>query len=333
MKVLYIGGTGIISSACVARSVALGHEVFLLRRGVSDSYAPAPGTQTILGDVRGDEATLSEALKAHQFDVVCDFLAFQPVHIERAVRLFSGRCGQYVFVSSASCYQRPLENYRVTEETPLANAHWQYSRDKIACEAVLKEQSTLPWTVVRPSLTFGEANIPLVLNSWTQPWTVAKRMRESREVILPGDGSSLWGITWNEDFALGFCGLLGRSDALEEAFHIATDEVLTWKQIFTQAAHALGVEPKLVPIASELLIAHQPDWEGTLLGDKAVSIVLDNSKIRKFVPEFAVKTTWAEGVARSVAWFDADDSRKTVDAALDAKYDAILTAYRKAFPR
>jgi nucleoside-diphosphate-sugar epimerase len=332
MKLLFVGGTGIISSACVARAVALGHEVYLLRRGVSDSYAPAPGTHTIIGDIRGDEAALEAALAGHEFDAVCDFLTFLPAHIERALRLFAGRCGQYVFVSSASCYQRPLMHYRVTEETPLENAHWQYSRDKIACEALLREQSALPWTIVRPALTFGEANFPLVLNSWTLPWTVAKRMREGREVIVPGDGSSLWCITWNEDFAIGFVGLVGRRDALSEAFHITTDEVLTWNQIFTQAAQALGVEPKLVPIASELLIAHYPDWAGTLLGDKAVSVVLDNAKIKRFVPEFRAKTTWAEAVARSVAWYDADDSRKVIDDALDATFDTILSAYRKAFP-
>ncbi|MGC4044609.1 MAG: NAD-dependent epimerase/dehydratase family protein [Armatimonas sp.] len=332
MKLLFIGGTGIISSACVARAVALGHEVYLLRRGVSESYAPPLGTHTITGDIRGDEAALQSALAGHNFDVVCDFLAFLPEHIERALRLFQGKCQQYVFVSSASCYQRPLAHYKVTEETPLENAHWQYSRDKIASEKLLTAQSELPWTIVRPSLTFGEANIPLVLNSWAKPWTVAKRMREGKEVIMPGDGSSLWGVTWNEDFAVGFVGLLGREDTLSEAFHISTDEVLTWKQLFLQAGQALGVEPKLVPIASELLIAHHPDWEGTLLGDKAVSIVLDNSKIKKFVPEYQATTKWADAVARSVAWYDAEESRKTIDEAIDAKYDAILAAYRKAFP-
>ncbi len=332
MKILFIGGTGIISSACVARAVALGHEVYLLRRGVSASYAPTPGTHSLLGDIRGDENALQATLSGHTFDVVCDFLSFTPAHIERAAGLFAEKCGQYVFVSSASCYERPLRHHRVTEETPLGNAHWQYSRDKIACEKLLSGQSGLPWTVVRPSLTFGAANFPLVLNSWTRPWTVAQRMREGQEVIVPGDGSSLWSITWNEDFALGFCGLLGRSETLGEAFHISTDEVLTWRQLFEQAAEALGVIPKLVPIASELLIAHNPDWEGTLLGDKAVSIVLDNSKIKRFVPDFQAKTTWKDAITRSVTWYDADDSRKTIDEALNHKFDTILKAYRKAFP-
>ena len=332
MKVLYIGGTGIISSACVRRSVALGHDVFLLRRGLSASYEAPGEVTTLLGDIQGERAALTSVLSGHTFDAVCDFLAFTPEDIQRDTELFSGRCGQLVFVSSASAYAKPPPTYRVTEETPLENRHWQYSRDKIAAEAFLQNQSQLPWTIVRPSLTYGEANIPLVLGSWKHPWSLAKRIREGRPVIVPGDGESLWGITWNADFALGFCGLLGRSDALGEAFHIATDEVMTWNALFQQAGAALGREPNIVHIASDWLARFHPEWEGTLLGDKARSVVLDNGKIKRFVPEFSARTTWAEGVARSVAWLTADPSRQTLDSAHDALYDAALGKYQQGTP-
>ena len=332
MKVLYIGGTGIISSACVRRSLALGHDVFLLRRGVSASYEAPGEVTTILGDVTGDRSALEKSLAGHEFDAVCDFLAFGPENIQRDIALFAGRCGQLVFVSSASAYQRPPPTYRVTEETPLQNRHWQYSRDKIAAEELLRSQTEIPWTIIRPSLTYGEANIPLVLGSWKHPWMLARRIREGRPVIVPGDGESLWGITWNADFALGFCGLLGEPQALGEAFHIATDEALTWNALFAQAGAALGREPNVVHIASDWLAAFRPEWEGTLLGDKARSVVLDNSKIKKFVPEFQAKTTWAEGVARAVNWLDTDPSRQTLDPDYEAVYDAALAKYLQGMP-
>lgn len=336
MKVLYIGGTGIISSACVRRSVALGHDVFLLRRGLSSSYEAPDGTQTILGDIQGELGPLKEALDGHEFDVVCDFLAFTPEDLQRTVALLAGRCGQLVFVSSASAYGKPSRGIFVDEKTPLRNDHWQYSRDKIDAEAYLNGQSEISWTIVRPSLTYGQANIPLVLGSWKHPWTLAKRIREGRPVIVPGDGESLWSMTCNDDFALGFCGLLGNPRALGEAFQIVNEESLTWNQIFQQAGMALGREPNVVHIASDWLVRFRPEWEGTLLGDKSRSVMHTTDKIRWLmrgvVPEYWPRTTWAEGVARSVAWFDADPSRQTLDPNYEASYDAALEKYLQGMP-
>ena len=330
MKVLFIGGTGIISSACVQECVQQGHEVYLLNRGTSQKYVVPAGVTVLTGDIKTNPRAL---LAAHApYDAIADFITFTPDDLEQRLALFAGLTRQFVFISSASCYEKPPSHFWVTEETRLANPHWQYSRDKIACEALLQSQSTLPYTIVRPSLTYGEANLPLVLNSWTQPWTVAERLLQGKPVIVPGDGTSLWTITWNGDFAKGFVGLLGREDALGEAFHITSDEVLCWNQLFQTVADALGVTPDLVHIPSDYCIAHYPDWEGTLIGDKVNSAVLDNSKIKRFVPSYRADVTWAEGVRRSLAWFAADPTRKTTDPEVNARQDKVITAYRAAWP-
>jgi nucleoside-diphosphate-sugar epimerase len=330
MRVLYIGGTGIISSACVEESVRRGQEVFLLNRGISSKYSPPLGVTVITGDVKGDQAELKRALAAHgPFDVVADFITFTPEDLELRLALLEGLAEQFVFVSSASCYQKPPQHYLITEETPLENPHWQYSRDKIACESLLQGQGKQAFTIVRPSLTYGHANIPLVLNSWAHPWTVVERLLTGRPVIVPGDGTSLWTCTWNGDFARGFVGLLGRSEAYSEAFHITSDEVLCWNQLFQTVADALGVAADFVHVPSDFCIAHYPDWEGTLIGDKVNSVVLDNSKLKRFVPSYKAEVLWAEGVQRSLEWFKADPSRQVVDAEVNARQDAVIAAFRR----
>lgn len=330
MQVLYIGGTGIISSACVEQSAALGHEVYLLNRGSSKKYVPPPGVKVITGDVTGDQADLKRVLASNgPFDAVADFITFTSDDLERRLALLDGLAEQFVFVSSASCYQKPPKHYHITEETPLENPHWQYSRDKIACEALLRGQSKQAYTIVRPSLTYGHANLPLVLNSWAHPWTAVERMLTGKPVIVPGDGTSLWGNTHNTDFAKGFSRLLGRSETYGEAFHITTDEVLCWNQLFQTVAEAVGVKAEFVHIPSDFCIAHYPDWEGTLIGDKVNSVVLDNSKIKRFVPEFAATVSWAEGVEKSLAWFNADPARKTTDPEVNARQDAVIAAFRR----
>jgi nucleoside-diphosphate-sugar epimerase len=330
MRVLYIGGTGIISSACVEESVRQGQEVFLLNRGSSNKYLPPPGVTVITGDVKGDQEALKAALAAHgPFDAVADFITFTPEDLESRLALMAGLAEQFVFVSSASCYQKPPKHYLITEETPLENPHWQYSRDKIACEQLLAGQSEQAYTVVRPSLTYGHANLPLVLNSWAHPWTVVERMLSGKPVIVPGDGTSLWTNTWNGDFAKGFSSLLGRSDTYGEAFHITSDEVLCWNQLFQTVADALGVAAELVHVPSDFCMSLYPDWEGTLIGDKVNSVVLDNSKLKRFVPGYKAEVLWAEGVQRSLAWFRADPSRQSVDAEVNTRQDAVIAAFRR----
>ena len=336
MKVLFIGGTGLISSACAEAAIARGMELFLLTRGKSVKYAPPRGAQLITGDINGDPGELANTLSRYSFDAVVNWIAFKAADVERDIRLFAGRTRQYVFISSASAYQKPSTHYRITEDTPLANPYWQYSRDKIACEERLLHEyrdKQFPITIVRPSLTYGPSQIPFAVGSWNHPYTVIDRMRRGKKVIVPGDGSSLWTCTWNGDFANGFVGVLGREEALGHAFHITSDETLTWDQLYTIAAHAAGAEPKLQHIASDLIAAHFPENTGGLIGDKSVSVVFDNSKIKRFVPGFVATVPWSEGVRRALAWLDADPARRTIDEEANAKWDRLLAAYELAWPK
>ncbi len=323
-----IGGSGVISSACASLAVRRGFEVSVLNRAVRTA---CPGTRQLTADVH-DEASVAGALEGTSWDVVVDFLAYGPADVERALRLFRGRAGQYFLISSASAYQRPVRHYRVTEETPLENAFWEYSRAKIAAEQVLTnacKASKFPGVIIRPSLTYGQTQFTLPVNSWARSYTAVDRMRSGRPVIIPGDGSSLWTITHNTDFAKGLVGLFGQERAIGEAFHITSDEVLTWNQYYEAVARAAGVgAPNFVHIASDFLIACAPEMIGTLLGDKAVSVVMDNSKIKRFVPEFACTTPYAVGIAQTMAWFDADPARRLIDPAANDLYDRILGAYQ-----
>jgi nucleoside-diphosphate-sugar epimerase len=336
MKALFIGGTGLISSACSEFALASGWELAILNRGTDTRYPLPAGAERLTGDVHGDPGAVRALLRGRQFDAVVDWIAYTPADIERDLDLFAANTGQFVFISSASCYQKPPENYLITEQTPLANPFWEYSRNKIACEERLLRayrERGFPVTIVRPSLTYGPSQIPLSVGSWKHPYTVIDRMRRGRKVIVPGDGSSLWVLTWNADFAAGFVPLLGRGDAIGEAFHITSDDVLTWDQIYIEAARAAGAEPQLVHIPSDLIAAFDPDAVGSLIGDKSNSAVFDNSKIKRFVPSFAPKVPWAEGVRRALEWFDADPARRTIDAEANRRWDAILAAYERAWPR
>lgn len=335
MKVLFIGGTGLISSACSDLAVRQGVELFLLNRGRSEKYPIPEGARLLVGDVHGDPAGLSGLLDGRHFDVVVDWIAYTPDDIERDIRLFGGKTGQFVFISSASAYQKPPQHYLITEETPLANPFWGYSRDKIACEERLMreyQERDFPVTIVRPSLTYGRSQIPLCVGSWQHPYTLIDRMKRGRKIIVPGDGTSLWVLTWNEDFAGGFLGLLGNERALGQAYHITSDEVLTWEQIYRQVGRAVGVDLEIVHVPSDLIAAYDPEAAGSLIGDKAHSAVFDNRKIRKLVPGFACAVSWAEGVRRALAWHEADPARCTVDQRANETWDRILAAYEQAFP-
>ena len=330
MKVLFIGGTGIISIACTKLAVERGIELTLVRRGQRAASIPE-SVRTIAADI-GDEDAARKALAGEKFDAVVDWTVFTPDQIERDIRLFRDRTDQFIFISSASAYQKPVSHYLITESTPLANPYWQYSRDKIACEDRLMQEyrgNGFPITIVRPSLTFGDTQIVLAVNSWQKSYTTVDRMRRGKRVIVPGDGSSLWVVTHNSDFAQGLVGLLGHRQAIGHAFHITGDEVLTWDQIYTITAQAAGVEPQLIHIASDFLAACRPEMLGGLTGDKAASVVFDNTKIKRFVPGYCAKVPFAEGIERTIAWFDAAPERRVVDEEANTAWDKIIAGYEK----
>ena len=330
MRVLFIGGTGIISTACTALAAERGIELTLLTRGKHEANVPR-GVKILSGDV--NSPAMAANLSNEQFDAVADWIAFTPPDIERDLSLFRGRTRQFIFISSASVYQKPPSHYLITESTPLANPHWDYSRNKIACEERLMQayrDEAFPVTIVRPSLTYGETLIPLIMNSWAEmSYTAVDRMLRGEEVIVPGDGTSLWVLTHNSDFAKGLVGLLGNEQAIGHAFHITSDEVLTWNQIYKTVGAAIGVEPKLVHIPSDFIVACLPDKEGSLLGDKSLSVVFDNTKIKRFVPDYCATTTFAQGIRKSLAWFDADPVRKRIDHEANTTWNKLLSAYKK----
>jgi len=303
-------------------------DVTLLIRGHRMPEQLPRAVKTIIADV--NDPALGQKLEREAFDVVVDWIAFTPADIERDLKLFRGGTKQFVFISSTSAYQKPSMHYLITESMPLANPYWEYARNKIACEERLMQtyrEENFPVTIVRPSLTYGETLIPLVLNSWQKSYTAVDRMIRGLKMVVPGDGNSLWVITHNTDFAKGLIGLLGHPKALGEAFHITSDEVLTWNQIFRTVGAAVGVEPELVHIASDYIAACVPEKKGTLLGDKSVSVVFDNSKIKRFVPGYSATTTFAEGIRRSLAWFNADPARKQIDHQVNATIDDLISAY------
>jgi nucleoside-diphosphate-sugar epimerase len=329
MKVLFIGGTGLISSACTQLAVERGVDLFLLNRGSHPDRTF--GATPIIADLR-DEAAVERALAGNRFDAVVDWIAFTPADIERDLRLFRARADQFVFISSASAYRKPLVDWLVREDSPLANPFWDYARDKIACEERLMRafrDDGFPVTIVRPSLTYGDTQVPLAVNSWARPYTAIARMRRGRPLIVPGDGTSLWTITHNSDFAKAFVGLLGRPQAIGQAFNIMSDEVLTWDEIYRQVAAAAGVEARIVHIASDFIAECLPEMRGTLLGDKAVSAVFDTTKIKRFVPDFHATTPFAEGIRRTLAWFDADPARQQVDSEMDDRWERLVAAYER----
>jgi nucleoside-diphosphate-sugar epimerase len=325
MNVLFIGGTGFISTAVSRMAIAEGFEFYLLNRGARS--APLPGSHSVTADIhRPDEVRV--ALSDLEFDVVVDWIAYTPADIERDLALFAGRVAQYVFISSASAYQKPPAHYLITESTPLHNPYWDYSRNKIACEERLMRayrDEGFPATIVRPSMTY-DSNLPIALGGWGT-YTLVDRLLRGLPIIVHGDGSSLWVVTHADDFGRGFLGLLGNEKALGEAFHITTDEVLTWNQIYQTIAEALGVEADIVHIPSDFIVRVVPELSGSLLGDKTWSAVFDNTKIKSFVPGFQAGVPFEEGIRRTLAWFAEDARRRSVDEAVHKEMDLILQAY------
>ncbi|HDQ44199.1 MAG TPA: NAD-dependent epimerase/dehydratase family protein [bacterium] len=324
MKVLFIGGTGVISSACSELALRRGIALTLLNRGTGIRPVPE-GAEILRADI-GDAKQVRDALADRTFDAVVDWIVFTPDQAERDLSLFRGRTGQYLFIGSASAYQTPPALLPVTESTPLDNPFWAYSRDKIACEDRLiraYREEKFPVTIVRPSHTYDRTLLP-----FTGRYTVVDRMRRGKPVIVHGDGTSLWTLTHHRDFAVGLVGLLGNPHAIGEAFHITSDEILTWNQIYRTVAQAAGVaEPRLAHIDSGTLASHNPDWGANLLGDKSHSMIFDNTKIRRAVPDFHPVIPFHQGAEEIMAWHDADPVRRVVDPELDALYERILSGH------
>ena len=325
MRLLFIGGTGNISAACSKLVLERGHELFVLNRG--QRARGLPGAHELIADIE-DEAAVARVLSGLSFDSVTNFIAFTRADIERDLRLFAGRTAQYVFVSSATVYQKPPISPHITELTPLDNPFSDYARNKIACEERLLlafRNAAFPVTIVRPSHTYDTV-IPLPLASWRE-WTLVDRMLRGEPIVVHGDGTSLWTLTHAEDFALGFAGLLGNPAAIGEAFHLTSDELLTWDAIHHAVAAAAGTRAQIVHMASEDIAAAFPEYAGSLLGDKAHSMIFDNSKIRRVVPEFQPKIRFADGIRRTIGWFAADPARRVVSSESNAKIERLLACH------
>jgi len=321
MKVLFIGGTGIISSACSELAISKGIDLYHLNRG--KSKRKIEGVKTIIGDIRDFEAT-KKALEDLNFDSVVDWIAYKPEHIKNDIRLFTGKTDQFIFISSASCYQTPPEKLPVTEDTPLNNPIWEYSQNKIACEDILREEyrkNGFPYTVVRPSHTYDKTLIPM-----EGGYTVLNRMKLGLPVIVHGDGTSIWTLTHHRDFAIGLVGLLGKPEAIDEAYQITNNELLSWNRIFKTMAKELGVTPKLVHIPSDIIAKYDKDFGDSLLGDKTYSMIFDNSKIKNLVPEFNPQIPFSQG-AKEIVQFYNNIENQTIDEAFNRLTDKIIADY------
>ena len=329
MKVLFIGGTGTISSACTQLASQRGIDLTLLNRG-STSLRKIPENITqIHADIRNLQETRAE-IQGKKFDVIVDWLSFTPEHVENSLHLFQENFEQYIFISSASAYQKPVGRLPITESTPLANPFWEYSRNKITCEDLLiskYRQEGLPITIVRPSHTYDKTQLPVF-----GQYTIIDRIRKGKKVIVHGDGSSLWVLTHHQDFAKGFLALLGNAQAIGEAFHITSDEVLSWNQIFEILGKAAGVQPQIIHVPSDIIALYHKDWGDSLLGDKAHSVMFDNSKIKQLVPGFHTSTPFSQGAREIIEWFDADPRRQKVDLAADQLMDTIIENMPKSHP-
>ena len=324
---LFIGGTGTISAA-ISRSIAASDEwtLYLINRGNRPEAVP-DGVHVITADIN-DEAEIARLTDGMHFDCVADFIAFVPEHVERDWRLFRGRTRQYIFISSASAYQKPPQSPFIDEDTPLVNPYWEYSRNKIFCEEALMRHyhdDGFPVTIVRPSHTYDERRIPLGVHGANGSWQIARRMLDGKPVIIHGDGTSLWTMTFNTDFAQGFIGLMAHSDAIGEAFQIMSDEVLTWNQIYQSVADALGVELHAVHITSQALAATgRYDYTGSLLGDKANSVIFNTAKLRSLVPSFKPCVPFREGIRRTVNNVLAHPELQVLDPDFDHFCDTVI---------
>ena len=333
MKALLIGGTGQISMAITKKLVADGWEVWLLNRGNRNSNIPE-GVHCVVADIN-DEAAVLQGIEGMYFDCVCEFIGFVPEQVERDWRLFAGRTGQYIYISSASAYHKPVRSYVISEGTTLANPYWKYSRDKIACEEFLMKkyrEEGFPVTIVRPSHTYDERNVPVGVHGAKGSWQVIRRMQEGKPVIIPGDGTSLWTVTFNRDFAVGYTGLMGNCHAIGEAFQITSDETLTWNQIHETIADALGTTLHPYHVSSSFLasVGKKYDFNGALLGDKSNSVVFDNRKLKSLVPQMTTSIPFHQGVRISLDYILSHKECQVEDPEFDEWCDRVIDALEKA---
>ena len=325
MKVLFIGGTGVISSACSRLAIEKGIDLYLLNRGQSFRSVPEKA-HLIKGDVR-DKESVSRLISEFNFDVVVNWIVFTRHQIESDLEIFRDKTNQYIFISSASAYQTPPASLPVTEKTPLSNPFWQYSRDKIACEERLMQawrEEDFPVTIVRPSHTYDQTMLPIL-----GKYTTVDRMRRGKRIIVHGDGTSIWVLTHHMDFARGFIGLLGNTAVIGEAVHITSDEWLTWNQIYEIIAQAAGATADIVHIPSEVINMFDPQWGEGLLGDKAHSMIFDNSKIKRLVPRFNAEIPFTTGAGEIINWFDHHPDQQIVDPVVNNMMDRILDSFQK----
>ncbi len=329
MKVLFIGGTGRISSACSQLAIEQGIELYLLNRGQTSERTAPKEAHILHGDIY-DKTSARKAVESLTFDSVVNWIAFTPDNIENDIELFRGKTKQYIFISSASTYQSPPVSLPITESTPLDNPYWEYSRNKIACEERLMKaysEEKFPITIVRPSHTYDKTMLP-----FRGGYTIIDRMRKGKKVIVHGDGTSLWVLTYHKDFAKGFVGLLGNNHTIGEAFQITSDELLSWNQIFQIMASAFGAEAKLVHIPSEFIGAFDKEWGAELLGDKSPSVIFDNTKIKRVVPGYTATIPFVRGAEEIMSWYDSDPSRQKIDEGFNNLMDRIITAYESGLP-
>ncbi len=330
MRVLFIGGTGVISTDCTRRAVNAGFDVTLFNRGTT-RRGELPGVRIIRGDLH-DATAAALRLKDEKFDVVVNWIVFSPDQVLRDINFFNGRIGQYIFISSASAYQTPSAVLPISEATPLANPYWSYSRNKIACEELLFKawrENGFPVTVVRPSHTYNHTRLPF---RGSYSYTLLDRMRRGKKIVIHGDGTSLWVLTHSRDFAAGFTGLLGNTKAVGEAFHITSDKVMTWNEIYDIFADAAGVDKNIEHVASDFIAAFDPEWGASLLGDKSHCLVFDNSKIKSMVPGYSAGTTLEQGAREVVQWFDTHPDAQVVDKKFDRLLDDIIFKHQSAMP-
>lgn len=328
MRILVTGGSGTISTAVVERALAEGHLVTVLNRGTRG--APPAGVEHLVGDAK-DPAALAGLIAGREWDAVVQFLAFTPEDVERDLRVFRGRAGQYVLISSATVYQRPSRSVVITEETPLGNPFSAYATAKIACEEAVRVSAGVPWTIVRPTQTYDARRLPVAIHTG-RPGAVLQRMIAGKPVLVHGDGESLWTSTWNADFAVGLVGLLGNEAALGRAVHVTAEESLTWNQMYATLGEVAGVTPEVLHVSTDMLVALRPELEGSLLGDKATSVIFDTTLVRSLVPAYAPATSFHEGVERCWAFLQAHPDLLEPDAALDALHDDVA-ARRAAWAR
>ncbi len=325
MKVLFIGGSGNISSACTSAALEAGYMVFHFNRGISADYSFGKNVTTINGDINKTEDRI-KLQKYAPFDVVANFICFTPEQIQADIDFFKRKTSQYIFISSATVYKKPPDHYLITEACPLENRFWDYAQNKIACEKLLISQLDFPYTIVRPSYTFGETWIPVAFSA--REYNPVYRIRNGLPLISHGDGESLWVMTHNTDFATAFIGLFNNKKALRNHFHITSDEVYTWNQIYQIIGKVVGIKPKLIHIPSDFINELAPDWGAALLGDKARSIVFDNTKIKHAVSGWEAKITFEEGISRSIAWYEKHTERQKPDLAIEEKTDHIIKKFQ-----